>query len=222
MLETVREYARERLHLRGELADLRRRHAMFYARLGQAAEPHLRRPGREWLDRVEAEHDNFRFSARLQPRDGRRARLSDRRVPALLLAPAGTRTRGAPLGRACTRSARQPFSDGSGRGAPRSRRPPVLGGRVRAFRLCPRGELALYRAAGDRRRVAEIANTLGNSTWALGDRKRTRKLREDAIRLGWELRDRAASHGRCTTSGRSPGTPATRPEPVERSRRAST
>ena len=82
--------------------------------------------------------------------------------------------------------------------------------------------LALYRAAGDRRHVAEIANTLGNSTWALGDRKRTRKLREEAIRLAGSSGTRAASRGRCTTSGRSPGTPATGPEPVERSRRAST
>lgn len=60
MLETVREYARERLELSDEPADLRRRHAEFYARLGKAARPRLRGPGREWLDRVEVEHDNFR------------------------------------------------------------------------------------------------------------------------------------------------------------------
>ena len=51
-------YARERLELRVNSADLRRRHAEFCPYLGKR-QPHLRGPGREWLDRVEAEHDNF-------------------------------------------------------------------------------------------------------------------------------------------------------------------
>ena len=115
MLETVREYARERLDLRGESADLRRRHAEFYARLGKL-------PSRISAGPAASGSTAWRPSsttsvgARLEPRDRRRARLSDRRVPALLLAPAGARGRGAPLGRAGARSARPPPSDGSGPG----------------------------------------------------------------------------------------------------------
>lgn len=61
LLETVRQYAAERLRARGEEADLRRRHAEYFHDLVAAAEPHLttaqRRP---WLDRVQRDIDNVR------------------------------------------------------------------------------------------------------------------------------------------------------------------
>jgi non-specific serine/threonine protein kinase len=61
MLETIREFAAEALAVSGELADIRRRHADWCARLAERAEPELLRPRQvEWLDRLEAEHDNFR------------------------------------------------------------------------------------------------------------------------------------------------------------------
>lgn len=64
MLETIREYALERLAASGEAAQLRRRHAEHFLALAEEAEPHLRdeelRGGREWLDRQERELDNFR------------------------------------------------------------------------------------------------------------------------------------------------------------------
>ena len=189
MLETVREYARERLHLRGEVTDLRRRHADFYARLGQAAEPHLRGPGREWLDRVEAELDNFRSaldcSLEIDVELGFRIAES-------LLSFWHLRAHEAEARRWVERALEVPES------LPPTAR--ATGLHVLGALLFWEGEfersaraleesLALYRAAGDRHRIAEIANTLGNSTWALGDRKRTRRLREEAIRLCWELRD---------------------------------
>jgi len=60
MLETIREYAAERLEASGEAADLRRRHAEFFLALAEEAEPHLRGSPKEWLDCLEAEHDNLR------------------------------------------------------------------------------------------------------------------------------------------------------------------
>ncbi len=61
MLETVREYALERLAEFGELADIRRRHATFFLQLAEAAEPELWGPEQvEWLRRLQAEHDNLR------------------------------------------------------------------------------------------------------------------------------------------------------------------
>ena len=60
MLETIREYALERLDGSGEAEQLRRRHAALYLALAEEAQPHLRQSSTEWLDRVETEHDNLR------------------------------------------------------------------------------------------------------------------------------------------------------------------
>jgi predicted ATPase len=60
MLETIREYAVERLDASGEADDLRRRHAEWCLALAEEALPHLTSSPREWLDRLEAEHDNLR------------------------------------------------------------------------------------------------------------------------------------------------------------------
>ena len=61
MLETIREYAAERLEALDEAEELRHRHAMHFLDLVEEAEPEVIRgtPG-EWLDRLEAEHDNLR------------------------------------------------------------------------------------------------------------------------------------------------------------------
>ena len=60
MLETIREYALERLEESGDADELRRRHADYFLRLAEEAEPNLRGSPGDWLDRLEAEHDNFR------------------------------------------------------------------------------------------------------------------------------------------------------------------
>jgi predicted ATPase/DNA-binding CsgD family transcriptional regulator len=61
MLETIREYALERLRLSGEEDALRDRHAAWFAAMAEAADVKLR--GQEqlaWLSRLESEHDNLR------------------------------------------------------------------------------------------------------------------------------------------------------------------
>jgi hypothetical protein len=60
MLETIREYAGERLAESGEAEDIARRHAEHYLALAEEAEPHTRELSRKWLDRLEQEHDNLR------------------------------------------------------------------------------------------------------------------------------------------------------------------
>ena len=60
MLETIREFGAERLAESSELAELRRRHAEFFVRLAERAEPKLRGPDQvEWLRRLEAEQANL-------------------------------------------------------------------------------------------------------------------------------------------------------------------
>jgi predicted ATPase len=61
MLETIREYAMERLIASHEAEAVRRAHAQYYMALAEEAEPKL--VGNEqpaWLVRLEQEHDNIR------------------------------------------------------------------------------------------------------------------------------------------------------------------
>jgi predicted ATPase len=60
MLETIREFAAERLEAAGELETMRQRHTDFLTALVEAAEPHLHLDESEWIERLEAEHDNLR------------------------------------------------------------------------------------------------------------------------------------------------------------------
>jgi len=61
MLETIREFAADRLEELEDVAELRDRHAAWYVALGERARPELQaRRGREWHDRLDAEHANLR------------------------------------------------------------------------------------------------------------------------------------------------------------------
>ncbi|MGZ8695937.1 MAG: BTAD domain-containing putative transcriptional regulator [Gaiellaceae bacterium] len=61
LLQTVREYALERLDESGKAAPLRRQHLLYFAELAESAEPELGGSAAHvWLERLEAEHDNLR------------------------------------------------------------------------------------------------------------------------------------------------------------------
>ena len=61
MLETIRQYAAERLVESGEESDLRSRHAEHFLWLAERAERFERRPAQpEWLAALEAAHDDLR------------------------------------------------------------------------------------------------------------------------------------------------------------------
>jgi predicted ATPase/DNA-binding XRE family transcriptional regulator len=65
MLETIREYALERLTSSGELEEVQRKHARYYVELGEVAQPvaSKRWDEAEWwakFTRIEREHDNLR------------------------------------------------------------------------------------------------------------------------------------------------------------------
>jgi predicted ATPase len=71
MLETIREFAVERLVERPDAGDLRARHATWYLALAEGALPGLRGGGQEeWIERLEAEHDNIRAALRRSLDDG--------------------------------------------------------------------------------------------------------------------------------------------------------
>jgi predicted ATPase/class 3 adenylate cyclase len=60
MLETIREYGAERLRDSGKAEEIQRRHTKYFLSLAEQAEPHLPAYRREWLERLEVEHDNLR------------------------------------------------------------------------------------------------------------------------------------------------------------------
>ena len=61
MLETIHEYAREKLEDSGEAVQTRRLHAEYFLALAEEAEPEFVGPDQiAWMDRIEAEHDNMR------------------------------------------------------------------------------------------------------------------------------------------------------------------
>src|SRR5438067_1324306 len=61
MLETIRQYASERLLEAGEAESVRNRHRGWFQALAEQAEPHLRGANQaDWHDRLKTEHDNLR------------------------------------------------------------------------------------------------------------------------------------------------------------------
>jgi predicted ATPase/class 3 adenylate cyclase len=61
MLETIREYAADRLGMTGDDEILHRRHAEYFQALAEEAAPqYLREDSKRWLDLVDQDHDNLR------------------------------------------------------------------------------------------------------------------------------------------------------------------
>jgi non-specific serine/threonine protein kinase len=72
MLDTIRQYAREKLLESGEAAALRERHWQWFLALAEQAEPELHGPEQAaWLERLEREHDNLRAALEWGETDGR-------------------------------------------------------------------------------------------------------------------------------------------------------
>src|SRR5205814_9402342 len=61
MLQVIREFAAERLDETGEAKTIRDRHAQAFQALAEEASKHLLgAEQKQWLDRLEMDHDNFR------------------------------------------------------------------------------------------------------------------------------------------------------------------
>lgn len=72
MLDTIREYAAQRLAEAGEVESAHRAHVTHFTELGERAEPHLRRAEQlEWLATLQTEHDNINAALRGAIAEGR-------------------------------------------------------------------------------------------------------------------------------------------------------
>ena len=86
LLETIRQYAGEKLREADEEEDVRQRHAEHFLSLAEESAPKIRSSPdqREWLARTEADHDNLRAALVWSHADGGRAEIGLRLSGALV------------------------------------------------------------------------------------------------------------------------------------------
>jgi predicted ATPase/class 3 adenylate cyclase len=185
MLETIHEYAREKLHESGEAAELRGLHSEYFLAFAEEAEAELEGPDQvSWMERLEADLDNFRAALSWLLEVGE-AELALRIGGALRLF---WRVRGH------LSEGRRWLSEGlsGGDAAPagvRARAMLVLGDLDVLQGDYPQGEenleagLALCREAGDRRGEAQALNILGFVASQRNDLERAEKLLEESLGL---------------------------------------
>jgi predicted ATPase/DNA-binding CsgD family transcriptional regulator len=89
MLETIREYALERLEESGETEATQRKHATFFLALAEQAEPEFNGPKQAaWVERLEQERDNLRAALEWMLEEGAVEQARVRREMALRLSAA--------------------------------------------------------------------------------------------------------------------------------------
>jgi len=197
LLETIRDYALDRLAQDDDLDGARRRHAEHYARLAQQMGEQLQGPAElTALDRLEAEHDNLRAALAwsLETPAADPAGQSERAVIGLRLVQAlatfwykhGHATEGR---RWLQRAMGLAAADG---GAPLAQVAHGLGvlldqqGEFDAARQLFERSLAIWRELGDRDRQAGELNSLGIVHRHLGDADTARALLEESVAISRE------------------------------------
>jgi predicted ATPase/class 3 adenylate cyclase len=193
MLETLRQYAGDRLREQRDEALRGARHVKWVRALAEEAEPNLRGGDQaRWFDRLEAERDNLRTALAWAGADAESARdrlaiagsvwwfwyvrghLAEGR--ALIGETVGVAPEDAPIARAKA-------LNGMGVLAQRQ-------GDYRAARAHHEEALAIWRAHDDRAGMANALNNLGSDHYYAGDYASARACYEESLRLRRALGDR--------------------------------
>jgi predicted ATPase/class 3 adenylate cyclase len=194
MLETIREYALERLAEAGDTEEARRRHAEHYAAFADQAIQQLNGPAHlVGLDRLEAEHDNLRaalsWSLETRAADGERVATGLRLVQAL--GPFWFRHGHVPEGRRWLERAIDLAPDDAG--APLAQLTHWLGvlldeqGELEAGGELFERSLAIWRELGDRDQQARELNSLGITHRWLGHLDTARSVLEESAAIAREI-----------------------------------
>jgi predicted ATPase/class 3 adenylate cyclase len=197
LLETLRQYALERLAQEDDLEAARRRHAEYYAGFAEQARDRL--DGRThwaWLDRLEIEHDNLQdaLSWALTQRpadndDGSQVSIGLRLVQAL--APFWYQHGHAKKAQQWLERAVEIASDAAG--APLARIAHWLGvirqqqGENATAIPLFRQSLAIWQDLGDQTQMARELNSLGITYRSLGDLATARLFFEDSIAIARKI-----------------------------------
>jgi predicted ATPase/class 3 adenylate cyclase len=196
LLETIRQYSRDRLLEAGDEPSVRDRHRNFFLTVAEQMEPHLHGPDQAaWFQSLDRDHDNLRaalrwsldrgdveaslrFGASLWHFWDTRGHVSEGRecLDEILTKP----TTHAPVQ---TRRAQAQALSGAARMA--ERQSDYERGRERYV-----ASLALWRELGDRTGAAEALNSLGAMTVLTGDRAGAKVLVEESLALFREVGDK--------------------------------
>jgi non-specific serine/threonine protein kinase len=193
LLETVRQYGRDRIAESNEAAVVRKKHRDWCLDLAGQAEPKLRGPEQKtWVDRLETEHDNFRAALAWSSTDPASAEAGLRLAGLLwwFWYVGGHAREGRQwLDGALARSA----------DAPPTAMPAAILGAMnfaafqndssRVTELGAQG-LAVCRQVGDRRNMALLLAWLGSAARREGDYERGTALLQDSMAIARELRDK--------------------------------
>jgi predicted ATPase/class 3 adenylate cyclase len=204
LLETIRQYAREKLLETGDPAHWRERHLRYFLDYAVQAQPALNGPLMSaWQDRFELEHDNFRAALgwALDRRHGDPlAAMQLVEALSLFLARRGHTTEGlAWLGEVLARGEAAAPAEGPLAGAYQLARARTLSARAlfdfglisnaAAARAAAEESVRLARQLGDRQLLANSLAVLGMTAGFWGDLDRARAAGGEALALGRELGD---------------------------------
>jgi predicted ATPase/DNA-binding SARP family transcriptional activator len=190
LLETLRQYGRERLEDNGEAESTEHRHAGYYRALAERAEPELRGPRQiAWLEMLDRELDNLRAALEWSQRgdagtglaivgyllwfwEARGYQTEARRWLATLLPQAPARTVGRARALHCGGALAL-------RQADRQATIPLL-----------TESLAIFEEAGDRQGVADVLERMGVFSYAVGDFAGSRRYFQESLAIFRELDDK--------------------------------
>jgi predicted ATPase/class 3 adenylate cyclase len=193
MLETIREYAAERLEKSGEAEELRRRHAEYFMTLAEEAEPHVEDEalgsGGEWLDRLDREVDNLRAALdQLAASDETERALRLAGALSVLWVSRGHVSEGRRRLETALRADTGP-SAARAKALNGAAELAAVSGDTTTMGLRAKEALALHRRLGDPRGAAESLQQLGYATGERGDWARAQQLLEESVRLFRDLGD---------------------------------
>jgi len=189
MLETIREFACERLAESGEEDGLREEHAAHFLELGEESAPHTLGHDRAWGDRLEVELDNIR--AALDHFEARREWQSALRLGAALVEFWGARTHSAEgLQRLETALAADEQPTAARAGALHAAADLAYGaGAMELSRDRAKAAIELARQLGNVWVEASAISVIGSIVQSEGDRRRARELWQESARLYRESGD---------------------------------
>ena len=203
MLETVREFAQDRLAESGELDGLRRRHAEYMLTLAERARPFARGPEeKQWIDRLVMELDNFRAALQyaLEAQDAALGITTAEALEPLWIR--GMRQREAVRWLEPLLALDGDVNDAVRAGAlTLTGRSAIEAGETDRAEPWFRAGLELARESGDELKTAWALHGLGHLLAEQGDSKGARALFEESMELFLRLGEHAPAGGRMTFLG---------------------